>query len=114
MKKLLLPSLLFILCFLSFSPFVFAEQANSTDKIKLSKALNKIINAKAVKRVKPIYPRKAAIQKVEGWVQLSYTIEKDGSVSNISVLEHVGHKGFVSGAKQALVQWVFEPAKEHG
>ncbi len=114
MKKLLQLSLLFISSFLSTCPLVFAEQANSTDKIKLSQELNTIVNAKAVKRVSPIYPRKAAIQKIEGWVQLSYTIEKDGSVSNISVLEHVGHKGFVSRAKQALEQWVFDPAKENG
>ncbi|WP_296049468.1 energy transducer TonB [uncultured Alteromonas sp.] len=52
----------------------------STDDIALAES-NLIV------RIDPKYPSQAARDGLEGWVMLSYNIDKHGSVSDITVLD---------------------------
>lgn len=79
-----------------------------------TKQLTTIIDAKPIDRVVPKYPRGAARMGREGWAKLSFVIEKDGSVSNILVMDTVGHKAFAKKAIQALKKWKYSPALENG
>ncbi len=71
-----------------------------------------IIDSTAIKRVPPKYP-KSAIGK-EGWVKLSYIVEKDGSVSSPVVESSSGIKGFEKAALKSIKKWQFNPATIDG
>ena len=63
-------------------------------------------------RVEPIYPKEAAKQGIEGSVVLSYDIDSQGNVQNVSVIDANPRKTFDKAAKIALRQWTYEkPAK---
>lgn len=60
-------------------------------------------------RIAPRYPRKAAMAGTEGWVKLSFTVTKDGSVKDVEVLEAEPKRVFDRAAKQAILKWKFKP-----
>lgn len=60
-------------------------------------------------RIDPQYPRDAALEGTEGWVKLKFTIEADGSVSNVEVLESEPRRVFDRNAQRALYRWKFKP-----
>ncbi|MFK8053223.1 MAG: energy transducer TonB [Woeseiaceae bacterium] len=60
-------------------------------------------------RIQPQYPREAALEGIEGWVRLEFTIEPDGTVSDVSVLESQPRRIFDRAARQALYKWKFKP-----
>lgn len=55
----------------------------------------------------PQYPIKAAADKVEGYVTLSYKVAKDGSVQNVKVTESSPPQVFDSAAVEAVSKWEF-------
>ncbi len=65
-------------------------------------------------RIEPQYPRKAAIQKIEGWVILKFTISKSGGVTDVKVLDSKPSKIFDRVALQALLKWKYQPRIEDG
>jgi len=60
-------------------------------------------------RVPPQYPRKAAMDGIEGWVKVRFTINPDGSVSNPTVLEAKPRRVFDSAAKRNILKWKYKP-----
>ena len=65
-------------------------------------------------RMNPIYPRKAALQNIEGFVVLKFDITKTGQVDNISVMQASPPQIFNSNAIQALRKWKYKPRIENG
>lgn len=66
-----------------------------------------------VKRPVPTYPKYAAKNRVEGAVLVSYSIEKDGGVSDIEVEKSDQDELFDAVAKLAVQKWVFmKPTKK--
>lgn len=59
-------------------------------------------------RVPPKYPLEAAQKHIEGYVQLTYTIEKSGEVSNVKVTKAEPENVFNANAINAIKQWKFE------
>ncbi|MEL7296494.1 MAG: energy transducer TonB [Pseudomonadota bacterium] len=59
--------------------------------------------------IQPQYPREALLDGTEGWVKLGFTIEADGSVSDVEVLESQPRRIFDRAARQALYKWKFKP-----
>ncbi|NQZ06605.1 MAG: energy transducer TonB [Algicola sp.] len=101
-KLLLLSSLL--------STAVYAE----TPKIPepSSKLVESTNFAKPIVRVEPHYPNSALRRGHEGWVNLSFVVEPDGSVSNAFVTDSSGFKDFEGSALKAVNQWKFSPAAD--
>lgn len=60
-------------------------------------------------RVQPMYPPTAAQQRIEGWVQLEFTITKSGSVSSPRVLKAHPPGIFDRAALQAIRKWKYKP-----
>lgn len=60
-------------------------------------------------RIEPKYPRKAAIDGIEGWVKLEFTINPDGTVSSPKVLSAKPRRIFDSEAKRAILRWKYKP-----
>lgn len=60
-------------------------------------------------RITPIYPRKAALKGIEGWVKLEFTITKDGTVSDVKVLDAKPRRIFNRAAIKSILRWKFKP-----
>lgn len=65
-------------------------------------------------RLDPEYPRKAAMQGIQGWVQLSFDITELGTVENVRVLKSQPKRIFDMAAKRALLKWKYRPKVEGG
>ena len=65
-------------------------------------------------RINPIYPRKAALQNIEGFVVLQFDITQTGQVDNISILQASPPQIFNMNAIQALRKWKYKPRIEDG
>lgn len=63
-----------------------------------------------IKRVSPKYPVQAAADNIQGWVQLSFNIETDGSVSDVAVIDAAPKWTFEKVAIDAVRQWQYQPS----
>jgi protein TonB len=64
-------------------------------------------------RVNPIYPKRARMMKLEGFVKLEFTITPSGGVVDMKVLESEPPNVFDRSAKRALSKWKFKPKIEN-
>jgi TonB family protein len=62
-----------------------------------------------VKSVKPVYPDKANLNKIQGWVELDFTVAENGSVKDIAVHATSPPGVFEAAAIKALSQWRYKP-----
>jgi TonB family protein len=62
-----------------------------------------------VKSVKPIYPTRANLSKIQGWVDLEFTVAESGAVKNIAVHAASAPGVFEGAAISALSQWRYQP-----
>ncbi|TVR51606.1 MAG: energy transducer TonB [Puniceicoccaceae bacterium] len=65
-------------------------------------------------RVAPQYPQQAAVQGIEGWVRVGFTITPEGTVQQPRVLESSPRGVFESAALRAILRWRFQPKIEGG
>ncbi len=94
--------------------YVNAKSQHSVADSASQVATGTLIDATPLKRKPPNYPYRLGAKNAEGWVQLSYVVEPDGSTSNITLIDHAGHDAFVREAKRAVKKWRFDPAKQDG
>lgn len=76
-----------------------------------------IVSAGSLKRtrtVNPEYPQAAAKRKLEGWVELVFTVTANGSVENVEVRNASPADVFEEAAVKAIRQWRFEPVERNG
>lgn len=64
-------------------------------------------------RIQPMYPREAALNRVEGEVTMEFTITETGSVTDVSVV-HSTNRVFNREAVRAILKWKFKPRIEDG
>jgi len=64
--------------------------------------------------VAPEYPRSAERRNTSGWVDLGFTVARDGGVHTIEIIESAPGKVFVDAATKAVSQWRFDPVVENG
>lgn len=64
-------------------------------------------------RIQPIYPRKAALDRLEGWVEVEFTITETGSVTDVKV-QGYSDRIFVRPAVRSILKWKFKPRIENG
>jgi protein TonB len=66
--------------------------------------------ARPVSAVPPPYPRKAALDGVEGWVRVAVEIDERGRVRNVEVLAAEPGGVFDQAAVNAVRRWSWKPA----
>jgi protein TonB len=71
-------------------------------------------NLTLVKSVKPLYPRRATLNKAEGWVELDFTVTESGAVKDITVHGASAPGMFDEAAISALSQWRYKPVLRGG
>lgn len=64
--------------------------------------------------VAPRYPRLAQRRGITGWVDLSFTVLPDGTVTDIDVMNSDPGEVFADSATSAVAEWRFEPPVEDG
>jgi len=62
----------------------------------------------------PEYPRAALNNGLEGWVDLRVTVNPDGAVSQLEVVDAEPRRVFERSALRAANQWQFVPPAEAG
>ena len=67
-----------------------------------------------IKYVAPKYPRAAQRRNISGWVDVIFTVDIDGSVTNILIRDSNPGDTFVSSATNAVEAWKFEPIMDNG
>jgi len=66
-------------------------------------------DATPIVRIEPKYPIQAARDGKEGWVRLSFSINKIGGVEDVKVLEAQPKRIFDKEARRALRKWKYRP-----
>jgi len=66
------------------------------------------------KYVAPKYPRSAERRNVSGWVDVVFTVTRQGEVTDIEVIGSEPGDTFVDAATRAVEKWEFEPVVENG
>lgn len=59
--------------------------------------------------IEPRYPRKAAMEGIEGWVKFKFTVSTDGSPKDIQVVEAKPKRVFERDARKVIYKWKFKP-----
>jgi len=59
--------------------------------------------------IQPNYPRKQAVEGVEGWVKFRFTVAADGTPKNIEVVDAKPKRVFDRAARKAIHKWKFKP-----
>lgn len=65
-------------------------------------------------RKRPSYPPEAAKRRSTGWVHLSFTIDPNGFVKDIEIVNREGHRSLERSATRALAEWRYAPAVVDG
>lgn len=68
----------------------------------------------ALSRLPPQYPPSALMRGQEGYVEVLFDVELDGSVSNASVIESKPTRIFDRAATGAVARWRFQPVVRDG
>jgi protein TonB len=68
--------------------------------------------ANLIQKVQPRYPLQAKQDHVQGKVQFTVLIGKDGRVQNVDLL--TGEPVLADAAKEAVAQWVYKPTLLNG
>lgn len=71
-----------------------------------------VSEANLIHRVQPVYPRVAQITHVEGIVEFTATISKQGLIENLQLVH--GHPVLVNAAREAILQWRYRPTLLNG
>jgi len=95
------------------------EQKDASEAAKLAKQAeeeakrkrNVVIPAKLVSRSAPRYPSSAQKKNIEGWVRVTFVINKKGVPTNIKVTESQPKGTFDESAIKSLKKWRFSPAR---
>ncbi|HEY5761365.1 MAG TPA: energy transducer TonB [Steroidobacter sp.] len=76
-----------------------------------------VVSAASLKRVRmvsPAYPDAARKRGIEGWVELAFTVQTNGTVDAVEVRNASPADVFDDAAIRAVRQWRFEPVEKNG
>ncbi len=68
--------------------------------------------ANLIRKIAPVYPPEAKAARVQGAVQFTTLIGKDGSIQNLTLVS--GHPLLVNAAREAVQQWQYKPTLLNG
>ena len=71
-----------------------------------------VAEANLTRKVQPVYPALAKSARVQGAVEFSAVISKDGRIENLQLVR--GHPLLVNAAREAILQWQYRPTMLNG
>ncbi|CAN5234766.1 energy transducer TonB [soil metagenome] len=60
-------------------------------------------------KINPQWPREALLNGIEGFVEVEFTIQPDGTVADVQVINAEPRRLFVRNAIRAILKWKFKP-----
>lgn len=81
---------------------------------QLKAPVDVFIEPEVMRTTQPVYPRFAKRKRIESSVKVSYTIDEQGRVTNMSFSGGVGQRSFRNAVKDALLKWRYKPAQLNG
>jgi len=72
----------------------------------------KVAAANLIRSVQPVYPALAKSARVQGSVEFTATISKEGNIENLTLVR--GHPLLVNAARDAVLQWKYRPTLLNG
>ena len=87
--------LLFVLCLFEFQ--IAHSQGVITSRLK------------PIVTIEPTYPAIAVLKRIEGFVDVEFTVDVNGSVKNVRVVQAEPENIFNQAAKQAVLKYKFSP-----
>ena len=99
------------------TPGAIAPQPSSPPPIKAQshnpiRVGGEVSEANLIHRVQPVYPPLAKTTHVEGTVEFTATISKQGLIENLQLVR--GHPLLVNAAREAILQWRYRPTLLNG
>ncbi len=73
-----------------------------------------IVPAKITKRINPTVPSMAVSRRISGFVVVTYTIDQQGKVRDIEVVEADPQNIFEDAVRDAVARWQYQPRTENG
>lgn len=73
-----------------------------------------LADLKPLKRIEPEYPPAAVRAGKTGFVEVEFTVDADGKVTSVSVVNAKPARTFESAAVKAVKQWQFAPGGGRG
>ncbi|WP_116807838.1 energy transducer TonB [Steroidobacter cummioxidans] len=98
-------------------PAIAQAEADLTSARDANQQQTNIVSAASLKRVRmvsPSYPDSARKRGIEGWVELAFTVQTNGSVDQVEVRNASPADVFDDAAIRAVRQWRFEPVERNG
>lgn len=86
---------------------VLADQAASANVVSAG-------TLKRTRTVPPEYPDSARKKKIEGWVEVAFTVTPNGTVEDVQIRNASPADVFEEAAVRAIKQWRFEPVVRNG
>ena len=86
---------------------IVGDQPTTKPVLQKMKVSQGVAQGLILKRVAPEYPKNALMMRIEGAVELSATISKDGNIRDVKVLS--GNAQLSQAALQAVKQWKYRP-----
>lgn len=68
----------------------------------------------ALVRIPPEYPAQARMRRIEGYVDVEFTVDSEGRVRNATVIDASPPGVFDRAAINSVMYWRFEPRREDG
>jgi len=91
------------------------EVASAPEPVELVFGLDEVDRPpRPLVRVPPVYPYMAERRRIEGFVELVFTVNRDGRVEDVEILASDPGDLFVEAARRAVSRWRFEPASKDG
>ncbi|NQZ83865.1 MAG: TonB family protein [Colwellia sp.] len=83
------------------------RELTKQDQVKALKNKIKTRGRELLTHVEPIWPKQAVYEKIEGSVTMSFSVNTDGSVDNIKIMESTPKGMFEKASIKALSQWKY-------
>ncbi len=83
------------------------EQPRESERVSVSSLTR-------INYVAPKYPRSARRRNITGSVDISFTVQNNGVVTDVSIIQSKPGTTFDKAAMDAVAQWRFEPPTENG
>lgn len=103
-----------LVSFVIFITACVTNNPNSGPLVKSFSDIGKDHRLLPIVRTAPMYPSSASRQRITGYVILKFSIDTNGGVENIEVIESVPSKVFDGAAKKAVEKWKYAPLLEDG
>jgi len=91
------------------APAPAASQRKNPGPVRIG---GKVAGANLIRSVQPVYPALARSARVQGTVEFTATISKEGNIENLTLVR--GHPLLVAAAREAVSQWKYRPTLLNG